>query len=537
MKRTIAGICAVFLAALLCAPSLAAETAEPGFLPENSAQLMASDAEIYQALYEHIVRGLEQRQSVISFSVPVTPYSVNVLILTVVNTRPDLFYFSPIVRPNYDANGNITALYPEYTHPEAASAELDRVVRDVVGQAERFTDPVRKLLFFHDYLITHCKYTSGDVSSVYKSAYDALVTGDTVCQGYAMALKLLIDTSNKTSACPIENFTITTANPPLNHIWNAVKIGDSYYHIDVTMDDFLSSSDCPDSEGYCSYKYFLISDDTLGTYHKEMGAGGAYPYDWNRGNLIGLVPCTSKTYESGWIFCESDREILQRNGKYYYLKGLTSNTVGVYEASGLTTASARKTAELYMDISCYMGTVWHDGWLYYLNVNNFGDKEAVLAYNTDTGEGVQVGQFDNVGNGFPNGCLGLRYEDGRVVVSQSLTRRDVASFPAIPAMSGSRGDRMWLSGDGTVGLIPLDAPADGAALVAFYRNGQFTGLRQGAVDSKAVYYNNLTGCPLPAYKLVSFPPGPDQGETARLFLLNAAFSPVCPAAAREPKAN
>ena len=116
---------------------------------------------------------------------------------------------------------------------------------------ETETDPwmcdALKARQLHDWLIRHCEYEdclNGErtidnenhvASSVFLS-YAINVRGqgigETVCDGYAKAYTMLL------AAAGIESYHIGTSS----HAWNLVKIGDKYYHVDVTWDDHTNGT-------------------------------------------------------------------------------------------------------------------------------------------------------------------------------------------------------------------------------------------------------------------------------------------------------
>ena len=53
----------------------------------------------------------------------------------------------------------------------------------------------------------------------------------------------------------IQNYKISNNN----HIWNLVKIGDSWLHLDLTWDDPVTNT----GENLLLHKFFLIDTDTL----------------------------------------------------------------------------------------------------------------------------------------------------------------------------------------------------------------------------------------------------------------------------------
>ncbi|NLO38123.1 MAG: hypothetical protein GX115_01410 [Ruminiclostridium sp.] len=137
----------------------------------------------------------------------------------------------------------------------------------------------------YNYVINNVMY---DYSFKKNTDYHALVEGVSVCQGYALATKLLFDEAG------FESRVIFSTD----HAWNLVKIGDSYYHLDSTgrkfnkNDDYVGSyqnwnkSSYPECNGtnaaplgflfvkgdYYYYDNFLTTDSAqLTLFRKRLG--------------------------------------------------------------------------------------------------------------------------------------------------------------------------------------------------------------------------------------------------------------------------
>ena len=114
----------------------------------------------------------------------------------------------------------------------------------------------------HDYIVRNCVYSKAAASSttptIAHSAYGALVNGSAVCQGYALAYKLLLARAGVPCV-----FVISTS---MNHAWNMVQIDGGWYHVDSTWDDPVYS-DGTDA-GFdvdVSHRFFLRADSTMST--------------------------------------------------------------------------------------------------------------------------------------------------------------------------------------------------------------------------------------------------------------------------------
>lgn len=157
-----------------------------------------------------------------------------------------------------------------------------------------------KVKTIHDYIINNCKYGSDYESNEhpdYYTAYGALVEGKAVCQGYTQAAEILFD------ICGIENFTISGQSEGENHTWNAVRLDNEYYHIDVTWDDPVTYNGL----GMLLYDYYNVDDNKLSENHswdreKYTACTGT---KYNYGNTLKLMAADMNIYSQPYSSFES----------------------------------------------------------------------------------------------------------------------------------------------------------------------------------------------------------------------------------------
>jgi hypothetical protein len=118
---------------------------------------------------------------------------------------------------------------------------LDEIIKPNMNEHE-------KVKAVHDYIILNGKY---DTSMQLYSDYDLLTQGTSVCNGYALLTYNMLSKLN----IPVELVT-GTGNNQL-HIWNMVKLGDHWFHLDTTWDDPL-----PDSN-MVSYNYYMLTEKQI----------------------------------------------------------------------------------------------------------------------------------------------------------------------------------------------------------------------------------------------------------------------------------
>lgn len=320
-KRFAPLVCAALLAALLFSLPAAAAPAEPhpyyptgGVAEYTLTEVPATDnapltLQDDRTLEEIIVDGLRNVEDSISIPAGMLPFTSREetadIYFAIVRAHPEFFYvgngagFSIL-------NGYVVSFSPYYNEKlateEVISAFNDRVNKILDETTAPGMSQVEMALSLHDYLVLHCAYdwnvVNGRGASSYNvyTAYGALMEGDAVCQGYAMAYNLLL---NKVG---METEYVTSST--INHGWSLVKIGDIWYHVDVTWDDptFDFSGYSHDLPGLCSHDYFLVST-------AKMADHGEFT----------VSQTTGTTYESGYVFCGAKVPFFFLDGQFYYI--------------------------------------------------------------------------------------------------------------------------------------------------------------------------------------------------------------------------
>ena len=100
-----------------------------------------------------------------------------------------------------------------------------------------------------------------------RDATGAFIKGSTVCAGYAVAYRLVLEILGIENTMLVNN---KEAEDPAYHIWNYVKYNNEWRHVDVTWND-------SDSE-YFRNRYFLLTDEELK--EKTAGASDAFAHEW-----------------------------------------------------------------------------------------------------------------------------------------------------------------------------------------------------------------------------------------------------------------
>lgn len=152
---------------------------------------------------------------------------------------------------------------------EKMKIETDAQVNRIVALAGSGVSDFGKEKFFHDYICKNTVYDLSTYEDFGDSAYSALVDGKAICEGYARALKMLLDACGIYSYLVIGN-TENDEGETEGHMWNVVSVDGELYHVDVTWDD-------SDGElGELMYLYFNLTDEDIRKDHFDI-----VPYDNN----------------------------------------------------------------------------------------------------------------------------------------------------------------------------------------------------------------------------------------------------------------
>lgn len=119
-------------------------------------------------------------------------------------------------------------------------------------------DQIKKI---HDYIIDNSKYDSNRTDNgviEYKSdiAYGPLIEGYGICGGYSDAMELFLEDLG------IKSYKISSDA----HVWNAVYLYNSWYHLDLTWDDPVTNT----GEDLIEDKFFLINTTQLHTLEQNQ---------------------------------------------------------------------------------------------------------------------------------------------------------------------------------------------------------------------------------------------------------------------------
>lgn len=154
---------------------------------------------------------------------------------------------------------------------------VDKIINELYNKDNDDYDNIKKI---HDYIINNTKYDverndKGTSNYESYSAYGPALQGYATCNGYADLMAIVLSKLN------YENYKVATTSEEISyksngHIWNAVKIGDKWLHLDLTWDDPVSG----DGKDYLYHKYFLVSTEEMKK--ADQGSVNVEEHNFNR---------------------------------------------------------------------------------------------------------------------------------------------------------------------------------------------------------------------------------------------------------------
>ncbi len=255
-------------------------------------------------------------------------------------------------------SGAITRVVPTYSYTQSEAAgmltELEEVVEDIVDGVDGSWSEMERALYLNDYLAENCEY---DLTYSNYSAYNALVDQKAVCQGYAQAYLALAEKIG------LDCEMVTSDN--LNHAWNYIQIGSSWYHVDVTWND-----PTPDRLGQARHQYFMKSSSYFDVNGDGSHVSGSN--DWVFSGGTSYRDASDTTYDSCfWNSVDTGFEYM--GGLWYGIEGTSLNTYTCSGSALVRKETVRTITEKWYVLGsktsayngCYTSLAHYGGRMYY----------------------------------------------------------------------------------------------------------------------------------------------------------------------------
>lgn len=263
--------------------------------------------------------------------------------------EPDIFYVGNAYKYTLpEDRSHVISFKPTYLYGSEERAQKTADFNQRTDAILALVDPawsdVEKVVFLHEYVCSHFTY---DDSYEITDAYEMLLHGKGVCQGYT----LLLDKLLTRLGIPCESVFSENAN----HVWNEVNINGKWYHLDATWND--------DLDDY-TYDDFAFHD------HLFASTSQLLSLEPIRSDMQYRYACTDTTYDKT-VLQKVTSEIVFLDGNWY---GAADKIYRLNLENGTAVAIADLPRNWHATPATYMeGT--------YACLFAF---ENVLLYNTDT---------------------------------------------------------------------------------------------------------------------------------------------------------
>ena len=185
----------------------------------------------------------------------------NQKVLSTINNFVHPFNSFKHLETSYDDYGKVT-LKIEHIYSNSdiklIKAKVKEIEKEIWNNSMSNEDKIKEA---HNYIINNSKYDKdrSDNNIVkYKSdtAYGTLLEGYSLCGGYTDAMELFLEDMN------IKSYKIASEN----HVWNAIYLNNTWYHLDLTWDDPITT----DGSDILEYNFFIITTSDLNELENEQ---------------------------------------------------------------------------------------------------------------------------------------------------------------------------------------------------------------------------------------------------------------------------
>ena len=184
--------------------------------------------------------------------------------------NPEYFYVTVFNIGYSSASDYVLTVYFDYFYTQDKVVEMrekiEQKANSVLNSIPDNLADEEKLLFLYDYIASNNNYDflvfsdyNENLKPEIRTVYGCLINNLSICEGIAQTLIYFC------KRLDIECYAV--GSDSMNHEWNMVKLGNNYYHIDIT---YASPGFEKDTEGgqfqpygYISHDYFLISDKQI----------------------------------------------------------------------------------------------------------------------------------------------------------------------------------------------------------------------------------------------------------------------------------
>ena len=238
----------------------------------------------YKGLYSSVVANLLRGRFVTSYEMtPDADYNeqMNLVMTAVLMGCPELFYAGQQIATEYK-DGNVVISFPS-NYPEGnindMNDEMQAVIDEVVDEASKIDDDMEKIMYVNAWLCNNIKpeLTLNDVNG---NAYGALVRRVARCEGYAKAMKLILNQLQIKSIICVGD--VPYDGDKIAHAWLAIEYQGEYYGFDIAWNASMTIAHIPGVVySFLNKEYMDIEHDA--TYNYPITDNDEYIF-WNMHN-------------------------------------------------------------------------------------------------------------------------------------------------------------------------------------------------------------------------------------------------------------
>lgn len=293
---------------------------------------------------------------------------------TVVNETPYLFYADTRYSVSRNSSTNqimkiglgYTAEYKKTdgsvrkTKIKNTRVKLDAAIEEALLNVEPGMTKVEKALVLHDYLVRNTAYTQDTTKQYRLTEVGVFLKNKANCQGYSLAYAILMEKVG----IPVG----FVSSDSMSHTWNRIKIGNYWYHVDVTWDDPGDAYLSQNQYGYVSHANFLCSDaKMIKTGHSDFssydsantkydskywhGVTGSFYYREGKWLYMTKSGVTEREKIVGGkknvLYNISGNTFVQFNADKYYF--IAYNNIYMYDYDSNSAEAVWKTSSKYSD--------------------------------------------------------------------------------------------------------------------------------------------------------------------------------------------
>lgn len=337
----------------------------------------------------------------------------------IINENPRYFYIGNSYS-YYPSGDYVKIIYIRYKYDKSEAkkmvSEYNAAIANALAGIGDDWSELEKTLYLNDYLTVNTEY---DTTYSNYSAYDALVKHKAVCQGYALAFNELAKDAGLKS--------VLLTSQSLNHAWNLVKVGDSYYHVDTTWDDPLN-----DLLGRARHVYFMKSSAYF-----NSDDGGHQATDWIISGGVTKEDASSSIYDN-YMWDAIDTSFFKIGDLWYtYNSGQGGICSHEFDGSDMVyKEQVVSTSELWPALGGYYSSEQKVACIN--DVIYYSTPESVISYNPADGtkETYYTLTDEQKNSGY---IYGLRIDEyGRVYISIAVMPNSTGKIVEIGQIEPSR---------------------------------------------------------------------------------------------------